>query len=150
MWTLLIGPVADLLKTTINKIWGDKISEAEKMQLQLEMQKAMQEYDWKGIEKEYEDRASARVLAAADVAKGNWFTNILAATVRPFFGYLVMAAFFAPLTFRIYGSLTGHPLMDISMNGIEKEIALSVVYFYFGGRTVEKGISMWTKQKENQ
>lgn len=137
MFPLLIGPIADLLKTTINKIWGDKISEAEKLQLQNEMAKAMMEYDWKSIEKEYADRDSARSLAAADVAKGNWFTNVLAATVRPFFGYVVMGAFIISFV----GPLAGYP--QLQFNDIQKEVMISVIYFFFGGRTVEKAVSIW-------
>lgn len=143
MWSLLIGPVADLLKTTINKIWGDKISEAEKMQLQLEMQKAMQEYDWKSVEKEYDDRNSARILAAADVAKGNWFSTVLAATIRPFFGYIVMGAFV--YTF-VAPYIPGAPPAPI--NDLQKEVMTTVIYFYFGGRTIEKGMAVWANMKK--
>ena len=137
---LLIGPVADLIKTTINKIWGDKISEADKLRLQIEMEKALREYDWKSVEKEYDDRASARILAAADVSKGNWFSTVLSATVRPVFGYVVMAAFVASWV----PALVPGGQNFVVITDIQKDIMLSVIYFFFGGRTIEKGMKLWT------
>src|SRR5216683_5748755 len=95
--------------------------------------------DWAGIDKEFTDRADARALAKADIAAGNWFTNVLSATVRPFFGYVVMAAFFTSMVTPLI-----HGMPTLVITDIQKEIMLSVIYFFFGGRTVEKGLSIWT------
>jgi Holin of 3TMs, for gene-transfer release len=140
--SLLIGPVSSLFTTIINKIWGDKMSETEKTQAAQALQLAIMQYDWNAVEKEYQDRDSARQLAKADVDKGNWFTNVLAATVRPFFGYIVMAAFFVSFVTPL---IPHAPILVIT--DIQKEIMLSIIYFYFGGRTVEKGLSIWTGKK---
>lgn len=140
---MLIGPVSDLLGGILKRLWPEKMSESEKMQLTTALQLELLKYDWSAVEKEYQDRASARDLAAKDVEKGNWFTNVLAATVRPFFGYVVMAAFFASW---VTPYIPGAPVLAVT--DIQKEIMLSVIYFYFGGRTVEKSMAIWNKKRE--
>jgi len=137
-----ISSVTDLIHGVLKRVLPEKMSESEAANLQQQITLELMKADWAGIEKEFSDRADARALAKADVDKGNWFTNVLAATVRPFFGYVVMASFF----FSIVAPLIPHaPVLVI--NDIQKEIMLSVIYFFFGGRTVEKGLSMWTGNK---
>lgn len=146
---MLIGPVADLIKTVLNKTLPDKISQEEKAKIALQLQEDIMKYDWSAVEKEFQDRADARALAAADVAKGNWFTNVLAATVRPVFGYLAMAAFFLPLVLRLSATIAGHPMPDVVLNDVEKEVTITIIYFFFGGRTVEKGLAIWKNGNGN-
>lgn len=143
MWGMLVGPVADLIKTTINKIWGDKMPEAEKARIAQELQLAIMQFDASQIEQEYRDRSSARDLAKADVEKGNWFTNVLAATIRPTFGFIVIGAFI--YTF-VAPYIPGAP--QVAINEIQKEIMLTVIYFYFGGRTIERGMKVWADMKK--
>lgn len=138
-----ISSVSDLVSGVIKRIWPEKMSEKDRAELDTTIRLALMQADWGAIEKEYQDRADARALAAKDVEKGNWFTNVLSATVRPVFGYVCMVAFLAPLALRVATAATGAKLPDVMLNDIEKEIVLSVIYFFFGGRTVEKGIALW-------
>ena len=138
-----ISSVADLVSGVVKRIWPEKAAEIDKLKLAQATQEFLATQEGQQALNEFADRASARALAAADVAKGNWFTNVLAATVRPVFGYVCMAAFIGPLALRVGSLIVGHPLPDIVMNDIEKEIVLTVVYFFFGGRTVERGLAIW-------
>lgn len=138
-----ISSVSDLVSGIIKRIWPEKASELDKLKIQQATQEFFLTSEGQAAVQEYTDRISARELAKADVAQGNWFSNVLAATVRPVFGYVCMGAFIGPLALRIGGLVVGHPMPDIILNDIEKEIVLSVIYFYFGGRTVEKGIALW-------
>jgi hypothetical protein len=143
-----ISSVSDLVSGVVKRIWPEKAAEIDKLKLAAATAEFLATQEGQASLNEFADRASARALAAADVAKGNWFTNILAATVRPVFGYVAMAAFFIPLAVRLTAAFLGHAFTDaqlasISMNSIEREVVLSVVYFYMGGRTVEKGLAIW-------
>lgn len=139
-----ISSVSDLVNGVIKRIWGEKASELDKLKIEQATQEFLLTSQGQAALNEFADRASARALAAADVAKGNWFTNVLAATVRPVFGYVAMGAFILPLALRIAASLyTGKPPVPVELSGIEKEIVLTVIYFFFGGRTVEKGLAIW-------
>lgn len=140
-----ITTVADLASNVIKRIFPEKMSESEAAQLKTQITLELMKEDWGKVEKEYQDRADARALAKADVDKGNWFTNVLAATVRPVFGYVVMAAFFASLV----PAFVPGGANFIVITDIQKEVMLSVIYFYFGGRTVEKGLSIWMGKNDN-
>ncbi len=148
-----VSSVADLVNGIIKRVLPEKMSEAEAAKLQNDVTMELLKADWAGVEKEFNDRADARALAKADVEKGNWFTNILAATVRPVFAYVSMVAFFVPMAVRMTTAFMHHTFTDaqlasISMNPIEQNIVLSIIYFYFGGRTVEKGLALWTGAKK--
>ena len=138
-----ISSVSDLVSGVIKRIWPEKANEIDKLKLEQATTEFLKTQEGQESLNEFADRASARALAEADVSKGNWFTNVLAATVRPVFGYVCMAAFVGPLALRMGSLVVGHPLPDVVLNDIEKEIVLSVIYFFFGGRTVEKGIALW-------
>lgn len=137
---LLIGPVSELIRNVMNKFVGDKMSEQEKAQLTLEAQKMVWEQDWAPLAREFEDRANARALAKADVERGNWVSNILAATVRPAYGYWSLGI----LTVLVMGK-TIH-LLEPSPETMDlvKDVVKTVIFFFFGGRTVEKVTSMVT------
>lgn len=135
--------VADLLNSVLKRVLPEKMSETDAAVMQQQITLELMKADWGGVEKEYADRLSARELAKADVDKGNWFSNILAATIRPFFGFVVMGAFVFSFA---QPYIPGAPPLPIT--DIQKEIILSVIYFYFGGRTVEKGIAMWKGVKK--
>lgn len=143
-----ITSVADLVSGVVKRIFPEKMSESEAAQLNQALTTELLRQDWSKVEREFQDRADARALAKADVDKGNWFTNILSATVRPVFGYAAMTAFLTPLMVRMVATYwTGHQQPEFTFTEIEKEVILSVIYFFFGGRTVEKGVKMWTDYK---
>jgi holin (3TMs family) len=139
-----ISSVSDLLGGVIKRIWPEKAAEIDKLKLQAATAEFIATQEGQAALNEFADRASARTLAAADVAKGNWFTNVLAATVRPFFGYVVMGAFIASWVPALIPG--GQNFVEIT--DIQKEIMLTVIYFFFGGRTLEKGMAMWADVKK--
>lgn len=126
---LFLGPILEIAKSAISRILpAEKISESDKAQIEAELTKLMLDYDWQQIEAEYQDRANARLLAEKDIAKGNALTGVLAATVRPAWGYgaLVLVA---------YSVISG-----IEISPTFKSIVETILMFYFGGRTIEKVI----------
>jgi siderophore synthetase component len=147
-----IASVSDLVGGVLKRLWPEKMSEFDAAKFKQEMALALMQDQGQQVVQEFADRADARALAKADVEKGNWFTNVLSATVRPVFGYAAMTAFGIPLGIRYGAALMGHALdaaliEQLTPNQIEKEIILTVIYFFFGGRTVEKGIALWKGAK---
>jgi len=131
--TMLIGPVANLIDSAIKR-WGpaEKMSEKDKAELAQIMQLEILKQDWSSVEKEYQDRADARALAAKDVEKGNAFTGILAATVRPIWGFASLVVVAYPYAAAPMG------LPSVTIDESTKSIIQTVIMFYFGGRTIEK------------
>lgn len=130
IFTLLAGLLPDVIKRVLP---AEKMSEADAAKLQADMTLELLKQDWGKIEAEYEDRASARQLATADIAKGNAFTGILAAFVRPAWGFGALAMVGYSV---IYGVTISSPL---------QEIIQTVLFFYFGGRTIEKVVPTITQ-----
>lgn len=121
--SILGSILPDLVKRVLP---AEKMSEQDAAKLQTDLTFELLKLDWGKVEAEYQDRASARALAAQDIAKGNAFTGILAAFVRPAWGFgaLVMVGYSV-----VYGAAISSPL---------QEIIQTVLFFYFGGRTIEK------------
>ena len=119
IFTLLAGLLPDVIKRVLP---AEKMSEAEAAKLQADMTLELLKQDWSKVEAEYEDRASARQLAAADIAKGNALTGVLAACVRPAWG-------FGALAMVAWSVLAGHEI-----NAPLQDIIQTVLFFYFGGR----------------
>lgn len=143
-----IEKVSTLVDGVVRRVLPEKMGELDAAKMKQEITLALLTQQGTEVLKEFEDRADARALAQKDAEKGNAFTNMLSATVRPFFGYLCMTAFIVPLAVRYAAVFAGYVLTPaqvelLTPNQIEKEIILTVIYFYFGGRTVEKGIALW-------
>lgn len=126
-------PLTKIVGDVLNRLLpAEKMSEADKARIEFEVMKSAQAADWSGVEKEFADRADARALAQKDMAAGNAFTSILAATVRPVWGY-------ASLVVVAYPYLAGAlGLPGVSIDDNTKAIVQTVIMFYFGGRVVEK------------
>lgn len=137
-----IAPITEIVKQVLNRLLPpEKISEAERARVEAETMAAIMAQDWRQIEAEYRDRADARQLAQADMSRGNAFTGILAATVRPVWGY-------ASLIVVAYPYLAGAlhwPAVNI--DGPTKDIVQMVIMFYFGGRTIEKVLPQMIRGK---
>lgn len=127
MLELFAGLLGKVLPDVLGRVLPpEKMTEAESAQVQLELTKAMMAQNWDEIEAEYKDRDSARNLAAQDIAKGNAFTGLMAATVRPIWGF----GAFALVTYSVVTHIPIAPQLQ--------DIIQTVLYFYFGGRTLEK------------
>lgn len=127
MPTLLLGLLQNILPSVINRVLPpEKMSEADAAKFQNELTTTLLAQNWQQIEAEYQDRANARNLAAKDIAKGNAFTGILAATVRPAWGYGALL-------------LVGYSVvMNLPISSTYADIIQTVLFFFFGGRTLEK------------
>ena len=121
--TLLPGVISDTLKRVLP---AEKMSDAERAQLEQELTLAVMAQDWKSVEAEFADRSNARLLAEKDVAGGNAFTTALSALVRPAWGFgaLILVAYSVIWKYEITGPL--------------ESIVETVIWFFFGGRVIEK------------
>lgn len=138
----LIQPVTGLVSDVLKRVLpAEKMTEAERLKLEAEINLALMKYDWNKIELEFKDRDSARRLAEADVAKGNAFTNVLAASVRPLFGFACLAIFIWTALGPQFG------LKELTLTDNHRLVMETVIYFYFGARTIEKGVAMYTQAK---
>lgn len=124
---LLLSLLGSVLPDVLNRVLpAEKVSESERANLEAQLTLAVMSADWEKVEAEYADRASARLLASAEIAQGNAYTSFLAATVRPLWG---IGAFVLVAYSVGSGVAIGDPLQSIIQ---------SVLFFYFGGRVIEK------------
>lgn len=127
MSALLLGLLNSVLPNVLNRVLpAEKMSEADRANLQQQLTLELLKQNWQQVEAEYADRASARGLAEKDIAGGNAVTSFLAATVRPAWG-------FGALALVSYSVLTGGAIASAY-----SDIIQTVLFFYFGGRTIEK------------
>lgn len=127
MLELLLPLLGNLLPGILSRVLPpEKMSEEDAAKIQHELTMTLINQDWNQIQAEYADRNSARVLAAQDIAKGNAFTGMLAAIVRPLWG---IGAFILV----VYSVLYHSPI-----DGALQSIITTVLAFYFGGRVIEK------------
>lgn len=120
------NPISDVLNfggKLIDKLFPDA-SEAEKNKLAL-LQMA-QNGELEVLKSTVDDIASARGLAAQEIAGGNNITRFLSATVRPVAGYMAIVAV-------VYAVVIGKDLSPMV-----KDVVETVFEFYFGGRVIEK------------
>lgn len=138
---MLLGPVTGIIGDVLKRVLpAEKMSEEDRAKLEQQLTLELLKADWTRVEAEFKDRESARQLAAADVAKGNWFSNVLAATVRPVWGY----GCFALITYITIAPSFGFTRLEVP-DQIWSFVS-TVVAFLFGGRTVEKGIAAWRQK----
>jgi hypothetical protein len=124
---LILPFLSSLLPDVLKRILpAEKMSEEDRAQLAANLQLELMKADWQQVESSYADMANARDLAKADIAKGNAFTGALSAIVRPLWGIgaFVLVAHYA----------IGHTPIDAGL----KDIIQTVIWFYFGGRVIEK------------
>ena len=127
MLNLILPFLSDLLPDVLKRILpAEKMSDAERAEFAQNLQLELMKADWQQVEASYADMADARSLAKADIAKGNAFTGALSAMVRPLWGIgaFVLVAHYA----------IGHVPIDAGF----KDIIQTVIWFYFGGRVIEK------------
>ena len=133
MLNTLLGPITDIaMRAVSNFIGPEKMGEKEKLQLENSINKEMVKADWKRMEKEIEDRASARALATNELKSGTVFTSFLAAFHRPLWSIVCLVIY----AWTMISPSFGFP--DINFTGLHKDVMMTVIFFYFGGRSVEK------------
>lgn len=122
----------------------ERMSEKERLQLEGGFLKDLLAMDWTAIEKEYEDRASARLLAQAELVGGNALTKSLAALHRPLWSLVMLALFIGTVVIR----LQGHAELDLT--AFQWGVFDTVLKFYFGGRTIEKAIDIYSRYRNGR
>lgn len=127
MPAILLELLGKILPNVISRVLpSEKISELDRANLQQAITLELLNQNWKTIEAEFADRANARNLASQDIAKGNAFTSLLAATVRPAWGFGALV-------------LVGYSVFNsLPIQSTYADIVQTVLFFYFGGRTIEK------------
>lgn len=124
---IILSMLSSILPDVIKRVLpAEKVSESEQANLQAQLTLAIMNADWQQIEAEFADRSSARTLAAAEIAKGNAFTSFMAAVVRPLWG---IGAF---------GLVAHSVVMHVPIDPAVRDIIQTVLWFYFGGRVIEK------------
>ncbi len=137
MFELLINPVSDLLTEVFKRVLPpEKMSEKERAEAETQLRLALMQADWTKVEKEFEDRMSARLLAEKELEKGNAFTNMLAAVHRPLWSLTCLLLF----AWIVLGPQFGLP--PLALPPLVETVYITVIQFYFGGRTLEKIVSM--------
>lgn len=127
MLNLILPFLSNLLPDILKRVLpAEKMSEADRAQLEQSLTMELMKANWQQVEAEYADRNSARDLAKADIAVGNAFTGALAAIVRPLWGIGAFAIV-------AYSVATGYEIKAPLQAIIE-----TLLMFYFGGRVIEK------------
>jgi len=137
-----IASVSDLVGGVIKRIWPEKMGELDRAKIEQETALFMATQQGQAAMNEFADRASARGLAASDVARGNAFSNILAATVRPVWGFSSLIVVAYPY---LAGALNWP---SVTIDDATKDIVQMVIMFYFGGRTIEKVLQIVHDKKK--
>ncbi|HEA70993.1 MAG TPA: hypothetical protein ENH98_03600 [archaeon] len=122
-----------------NFIGPEKMSEQEKLKLERSINTELLSIDFKKMEKEIEDRASARALAKEELKNGTAFTAFLAAFHRPLWSIVCLVIY----TWTMISPSFNFP--DIEFTGLHKDVMMTVVIFYFGGRSIEKVFAVMKK-----
>ena len=124
LFSMLLGKVLpDVVKRVLPP---EKMSQEDSAKLQQELALTLMAQDWKSIEAEYSDRASARWLAAQEVAKSPPWAAAASAIVHPVWGL----GAFALVVYSLLNNMDIKPALQ--------SIIETVIMFYFGGRVVEK------------
>jgi len=132
--------IGDLIESTVGKVVGkladhylpSTMGEAEKAEFKLKARElAIQE-----AESATKDVENARALAAKESEGAPPWANVLKVTHRPLWSFVVLAI----VSWTILAPYFGYP--QIPLTDAHKSIIQTVIVFYFGGRSVEKGISI--------
>lgn len=141
-WANLGSKIMDTVSSVLKRMLPpEKMTEAERAAVEYQVAEAIRNLDWEREKAEIEDRMNARLLAAAELEKGNAWTTTLAAIHRPIWSLSTLLLF----AWTIVGESVGLP--SIKLGETHKDIMLTVVMFYFGGRSIEKVIAEVQKTK---
>lgn len=123
--TKLAGKLAD-------RFLPSTMGEAEKHAARMEMEKlALEEY-----KTAIADVQGARELAQKDAEGAPGWSKALAATHRPAWSFTMLGIFL----WTVVAPYLNYPTIELS--SIHKDIMQTVIIFYFGGRSVEKTITI--------
>lgn len=124
----LISTVIDEGKKILGNVLGVNSTGNEVSKAQAELELAIRKIDFSTLEKDLQDKADARALALAESKSDSKYIKFM----RPTWGYGLFVLF----AFRIVSPVFGIVLP--SMSAYEVTVFVTVISFYFGGRTAEK------------
>lgn len=133
-----IPGLIDLVRGIVARVAGEKISEGQAAELAQAIVMAMIDKITGMAEAEVKDRMNARELAAREAEKAHPMALVLSALVRPAWGFLGLAMFFESWR------------RGVAIDLVHKEILITVIEFYFGGKVIEKVMphimQVWAKK----
>lgn len=141
-WANLGSKIMDTVGSVLRRVLpAEKMTEAERIAIETQVADAIRNLDWEREKVEIEDRMNARLMATAELEKGNAWTTTLAAIHRPIWSLTTLALF----AWTIVGESVGLPTIQFSE--LHKDVMMTVVIFYFGGRSIEKANTEIQKTK---
>jgi hypothetical protein len=119
----------------------ESMSGEEKARLRLEAERlALEEY-----KTTMADVQGARLLAGKESEGAPGWTKVLTVTHRPTWSFIMLGIF----VWTILAPYLDYP--QIPLTEIHKDIMMTVIIFYFGGRSVEKAAGVvWGRVDSNQ
>lgn len=82
------------------------------------------------------DVQGARELASKESEGAPGWTKLLTVTHRPIWSFIMLAIF----AFTVVAPYAGLP--NIELSEVHKDVMMTVIIFYFGGRSVEKTVGL--------
>ena len=126
--TVLPGLLKDVLRRVLPR---EKLSEEELRKLEVEAEAQAHRLWLEKYSLEVQDRVSARELAKWELKRGSALTNMLAAIHRPMWSLVTLGLFVLTVVGPVWG-------WSLQLTDVHKSIMMTVIIFYFGGRTTEK------------
>ena len=132
--------IGDLIQSTVGKVVGKladhylpaSMSEQEKAEFQMKAREiAVEEANAMTA-----DIKDARILAAKESEGAPGWTKILTVTHRPVWSFLILGLF----AWTILAPYFGYP--NVPLTDVHKDIMQTVIIFYFGGRSIEKAMTV--------
>lgn len=129
---MVTGTVGKVIGALTDKYLPASMTEKEKADFRMEAAKLAQAEADRAIA----DVRGARELAMKESEGAPGWTKILTVTHRPIWALVVLAIF----TWTILAPYLGYP--NIPLSEVHKDVMMTVIVFYFGGRSVEKTAKM--------
>ena len=130
--SVLGGILPDVVKDVVRRVLPrEKLSEEDLRKIELEAERQAHELWLQKYSLEVQDRISARRLAERELRRGSAFTNFLAAIHRPIWSLVTLGVFVFSIVAPSFG-------WKVELTDVHKSIIMTVIIFYFGGRSTEK------------
>ena len=129
--TVLPGILKDVLRRVLPR---EKLSEEELRKLEVEAETQAHRLWLEKYSLEVQDRISARELAKWELKRGSALTNMLAAIHRPMWSLVTLGLFILTVVGPVWG-------WSLQLTDVHKSIMMTVIIFYFSGRSLEKVLS---------
>ena len=131
--SVIKNTVGNVVEGLVGRFLPKSMTDAEKEEFkQNARQLAIDETNAAG-----KDIQDARALAAKESEGGPSWAKVLTVTHRPIWSFLILAIF----AWTVIAPYFNFP--NIALTEIHKDIMQTVIIFYFGGRSIEKTVSVF-------